>query len=457
MKKIYMDCLSHYYRIASIEDGKLEELVYTEKNEKASVGDIFIGKVNKILPSKIAFIDIGEEHPVFLQLTDNKEKNNALKIKNGQDIIVQIEKEAYNDKRAVATTCISISGKYSVVVFDNSGIGISRKITDDSRRESLRKIAESFNVDGYSIILRTNCEKASDSEIKSEISENLKKLQNIRNKGIYVKAPANLYKDISVTDKTVRDLYSSSEDTIIVNSQVIFEKYLKLGMNVEFYNNDVPMFYNYFIESQIEKLFSKKVWLKSGGYLVIDETEAMTVIDVNSGKAISQASFVKTNKEAAEEIARQIRLRNLGGMIIVDFINTENNNDTQYLSNILREYISKDRVRTKIIGMTELGLMQLTRQKIRKPLSQYVFCMCPYCKGNGRIFSSDVVIEKIKEEVINVITNTDYNKVTISSNKTIIESLKEVFNNLKDFNDTIKFNTIKTVKPDYYLIEKEKI
>ena len=136
MKKIYMDCLSHYYRIASIEDGKLEELVYTEKNEKASVGDIFIGKVNKILPSKIAFIDIGEEHPVFLQLTDNKEKNNALKIKNGQDIIVQIEKEAYNDKRAVATTCISISGKYSVVVFDNSGIGISRKITDDSRFRS---------------------------------------------------------------------------------------------------------------------------------------------------------------------------------------------------------------------------------------------------------------------------------------------------------------------------------
>lgn len=127
MRKIYIDCLSKYYRIALLEDGKLQEIVYTEKDEKASVGDIFVGKIEKVLPSKIAFVNIGEEYPVFLQLTDNKEKNNTFKAKPGQDIIVQIEKEAYNEKRAVATTCVSISGKYSVVVFDNSGIGVSKK------------------------------------------------------------------------------------------------------------------------------------------------------------------------------------------------------------------------------------------------------------------------------------------------------------------------------------------
>ena len=349
MRKIYMDCLSKYYRIALLEDGKLQEIVYTEKDEKASVGDIFVGKIEKVLPSKIAFVNIGEEYPVFLQLTDNKEKNNTFKAKPGQDIIVQIEKEAYNEKRAVATTCVSISGKYSVVVFDNSGIGVSKKITDNDRREALRKIAEPYNVDGYSIILRTNCENTPNDEIEEEISVNLKKLKDIKNKGVYTKAPALLYKDVSVEEKTLRDLYSSEEDLIIVNDRKVYDNILKNGMNVEYYEDNIPMFHNYLIESQIDKLFSKKVWLKSGGYLIIDETEAMTVIDVNSGKAVSQESFIKTNKEAAEEVARQIRLRNISGMIIVDFINTKGENDAQNLSNLLRNYISKDRVKLELL------------------------------------------------------------------------------------------------------------
>ena len=291
-----MDCLSKYYRIALLEDGKLQEVVYTEKDEKASVGDIFVGRIEKILPSKIAFVNIGEKYPVFLQLTDNKEKFNTSKAKTGQDIIVQIEKEAYNEKRAVATTCISISGKYSVVVFDNSGIGVSKKITDTNRRECLRKLAEPFNIDGYSVILRTNCENTSDSDIEKEISTNLEKLKDIRNRGMYTKAPALLYKDVSMAEKTLRDLYSSEEDLIIVNGKKVYEDISKNNMNVEYYEDMIPMFHNYLIESQIDKLFSKKVWLKSGGYLIIDETEAMTVIDVNSGKAVSQESFAITNR-----------------------------------------------------------------------------------------------------------------------------------------------------------------
>lgn len=456
MRKIYMDCLSTYYRIALLEDGKLQEVVYTEKDEKASVGDIFVGKIEKVLPSKIAFVNIGEEYPVFLQLTDNKEKNNTFKAKPGQDIIVQIEKEAYNEKRAVATTCVSISGKYSVVVFDNSGIGVSKKITDNDRREVLRKIAEPYNVDGYSIILRTNCENTSDSEIEEEISVNLKKLKDIKNKGLYTKAPALLYKDVSVTEKTLRDLYSSEEDLIIVNDRKVYDNIFKNGMNVEYYEDNIPMFHNYLIESQIDKLFYKKVWLKSGGYLIIDETEAMTVIDVNSGKAVSQESFIKTNKEAAEEVARQIRLRNISGMIIVDFINTKGENDAQNLSNLLRNYISKDRVKTRIIGMTELGLMQLTRQKIRKPLSKYILCECPYCKGSGKVFLPEMIAEKIKTEIINVFTSTIYNKVTVSSNTAIIKSLKAIFSMSNDYKDNITFNIIETAKADYYLIEKFK-
>ena len=235
-----------------------------------------------------------------------------------------------------------------------------------------------------------------------------------------------LYKDVSVEEKTLRDLYSSEEDLIIVNDRKVYDNILKNGMNVEYYEDNIPMFHNYLIESQIDKLFSKKVWLKSGGYLIIDETEAMTVIDVNSGKAVSQESFIKTNKEAAKEVARQIRLRNISGMIIVDFINTKGENDAQNLSNLLRNYISKDRVKTRIIDMTELGLMQLTRQKIRKPLSKYILCECPYCKGSGKIFLPEMIAEKIKTEIINVFTNTIYNKVTVSSNATIIKSLKAI-------------------------------
>ena len=456
MRKIYIDCLSKYYRIALLEEGKLQEVVYTEKDEKASVGDIFVGRIEKILPSKIAFVNIGEKYPVFLQLTDNKEKFNTSKAKTGQDIIVQIEKEAYNEKRAVATTCISISGKYSVVVFDNSGIGVSKKITDANRRECLRKLAEPFNIDGYSVILRTNCENTSDSDIEKEISTNLEKLKDIRNRGMYTKAPALLYKDVSMAEKTLRDLYSSEEDLIIVNGKIVYEDISKNNMNVEYYEDKIPMFHNYLIESQIDKLFSKKVWLKSGGYLIIDETEAMTVIDVNSGKAVSQESFAKTNREAAEEVARQIRLRNISGMIIVDFINTNGKNDAQNLSNFLRNYISKDRIKTRIIGMTELGLMQLTRQKIRKPLSKYILCECPYCKGSGKIFLPEMIADKIKTEILNIFTNTIYNEVTVSSNASIIKSLKAIFSEYKEYNDNITFNTIETAKADYYLIEKTK-
>lgn len=456
MRKIYMDCLSKYYRIALLEDGKLQEVVYTEKDEKASVGDIFVGRIEKVLPSKIAFVNIGEEYPVFLQLTDNKEKFNTSKSKSGQDIVIQIEKEAYNEKRAVATTCVSISGKYSVVVFDNSGIGVSKKITDNNRRETLKKIAEPYNVDGYSIILRTNCENTCDSVIEEEISVNLKRLKDIRKRGLYTKAPALLYKDVSVAEKTLRDLYSSEEDLIIVNDRNIYEEILKNEMNVEYYEDNIPMFHNYLIESQIDKLFSKKVWLKSGGYLIIDETEAMTVIDVNSGKAVSQESFIKTNKEAAAEVARQIRLRNISGMIIVDFINTNGENDTKNLSNILKSYISKDRVKTRIIGMTELGLMQLTRQKIRKPLSKYILCDCPYCKGTGKIFLPEMIAEKIKTEILNIFTNTIYNKVIVSSNAAIIKNIKDIFSKSKEYKDNITFNIIETARADYYLIEKLK-
>lgn len=452
-----MDCLSRYYRIALMDNGKLQEIVYDDKEEKASIGDIFVGRIEKILPSKIAFVNIGEENPVFLQLTDSKEAENTLGIKQGSDIVVQIEKEAYNDKRAVATTCVSLAGKYSVVVFDNSGIGISRKITDDARREELKKIAEPYNIDGYSIILRTNCENADNAHIEEEISSNLKKLKDIKYRGNYTKSPAILYKDSSLAEKTIRDLYFSDEDTVIVNGKEEYENISSIGVNTEYYNDDIPMFHNFSIESQLDKLFSKKIWLKSGGYLIIDETEAMTVIDVNSGKAISNESFVKTNREAAEEVARQIRLRNLSGMIIVDFINTKGEFDNENLLNLLRGFIAKDRIKTKIIGMTELGLMQLTRQKIRRPISQYIFCECPCCKGMGKVSSPDIIAERIKNEIINIFTATIYNTVTVSSNRNAIKCLKEKLENSEICRKKkIIYNIIDTGRPDYYSIDKSK-
>lgn len=449
-RRIYVDCYSPYYRAALIENGKLTELILQDKENKAMVGDIYVGSVDKILPSGIAFVNIGEDKPVFLQLTENN-------IKNGQEIIVQIIKEAFDEKRAVATINISRAGKYSVAVKDNGEIGVSRKITDNELRDKLRTIAEKYVKSGYSIVMRTGCQNAEITQVENEVREIIKSLELIEEKGRYTKAPAIIYKEVNPLIKAVRDL-CDDECSIVVNDKFEYNKLKEIYENTELYEGKIPLYTEHSIENQIEKLFHKKIWLDCGGYIVIDETEAMAVIDVNSGKSTKVKNSFKINEEAAVEIARQIRLRNLNGMIIIDFINMPDKSDNDKLYKILKGELNKDRIKTHIVGMTELGLMQLTRQKQRKPLSRYIYHKCPMCDGIGMVKNVAHIADNINNIVLNIALSTIYNHICISSNATIIEAITEGLKRIENnYNVKIELKTINTSRFDYYEIDKSRI
>lgn len=441
MKKIYVDCLSHYYRAALVENGVLTELIYQDREDELAVGDIYVGRVERILPSGIAFVNIGRDKPVFLQGSN---------VKNGCEIMIQIEKEAYNEKCAVSTEKISLNGKYAVVIYNDNRIGISKKITDSKKRDELKSLADKFLKNNYGIIMRTNCENADLLEIESEIVSLMSELDLLIEKAKYVKAPYLLKKETDIISKTIRDIITSDCDGVVVNADV------NLDYDTEIYRGSSPIFNYFCIESQIEKLFYRKIWLKSGGYIVIDETEAMTVIDVNSGKAIGEKNYIRVNEEAAKEAARQIRLRNLSGMIIIDFINVDDGNDAIYKT--LKKYLSMDRVKTHIVGMTKLGLMQITRQKKRRALSKYITAPCPVCNGVGYVKSIEFLAETIINEIADIFSSTIYNCVQVASSNAIINELKKTSDKIeKIFNKKIVLKTINTTKFDYYEINKSRI
>ena len=442
----YKNILFGFY----FEDDKLQRLVNL-KNDNV-VGNIYCGYVKDVVKNiNGAFVLFDDNKKGYLSLKDFKNP-----VKQGDKVLVQVSGDKIKTKDYSLTSRISLNSECLVLTVGNTDISVSRKIKDKDIREELKSTLSVKKNDVYGFIIRTNALDFSKEDILKQADDLINQLEDLKKRFAFVTPKAALLKKDYLQD-LISEFKKHGELSIITDVVYIYDT-LKEHNDMVTYNDNskISLCNKYSLETHLNRLLSKKVWLKSGGYLIIDETEAMTVIDVNSGKAVSQESFIKTNKEAAEEVARQIRLRNISGMIIVDFINTKGENDAQNLSNLLRNYISKDRVKTRIIGMTELGLMQLTRQKIRKPLSKYILCECPYCKGSGKIFLPEMIAEKIKTEIINVFTNTIYNKVTVSSNATIIKNLKAIFSMSNNYKDNITFNTIETSKADYYLIEKFK-
>ena len=420
----------------------------------ADTGDIYTGKVEKIINKDFAFVNIGVGEPVFLQINDKSEAENTRNIKQGQDILVQVTKEAFDEKRACVTTCISRAGKYCVVVKDKGRTGISRKIDDNDTRERLKRIADDNTREGYSVVIRTGAKDADEQDIKEEIISLSKELYNIEEKGRYTKAPAIVYREDNPLNIALRDM-ADDECVIVVNDKNAFERLNVSPDKCELYEGDIPIFINYGIEKDIEKLFKRKIWLDCGGYIVIDETEAMNVIDVNSGKSVKTKNILKVNKEAAKEAARQIRLRNLNGMIIIDFINMKNKDDYRELTAYIKGELNKDRVSSHIVGMTELGLMQITREKKRKPLSRYIYHKCPYCDGLGRIKDISYISDNISDEIINIVSSTIYKHIKLYSNSNVIEKIKNSTKLIEErYNCVIELNTIVTSRYDYYEIEK---
>ncbi|MBQ8941652.1 MAG: ribonuclease E/G [Firmicutes bacterium] len=449
MKKLLIDVLSGYIRAALLINGELCEFAAEDRNDEPQAGDIFSGRVMQIVKKQYAFVDIGAEKNGFLQL-------NGRNIQQGQSLVVQVEKPAYDEKGAALTTDISISGRFAAVTTDKNGIGISRKITDDALRQHLKEVVSSALTDGFNAVVRTNAAEADENDIVSEISEIQKFLSDILTKGQFAKPPYCLYRAPREVHRLVRDCLDEA-DELIVNDEEYFNDVSRIFKNTALYTADMPLFMEYGIESAIEKLLQRKVWLDCGGFLIFDYTEAMTVIDVNSGKFTDggdkRKTALKVNIQAAKEIARQLRLRNLSGIIIVDFVNMKNKEDIQLLEDELKKAISSDRLKTVYIGMTELGLGQLTRQKQSVPLHKLFSRPCQNCKGSGITPNFRYISGLIKNKVIYILSQTVFDTAVIKAGRELanyLEHSSDLEETARKYAKNIKIEIIPTAAADYF-------
>lgn len=483
MRNIIMDFTSITIRTALVEDGKLVEVLIDDTINTTSVGNIYAGKVENIF-NQFAFIEIGRKKKSFLQLDDIRQRaiykdingKKKLNINMGQQLVVQVLKDENGGKGASVTTELSFTGKYIVLIKieDNKkgSIFVSKKIEQEDERKRLNKIAIAAMPLGYSIIMRTDCFGINKDNIIKEINNLYSLSQNLISRSVYIKPPALLYSEANIYSNSLKSLLKENIDSIIINSDKELENIKAIAKNyfsnysdkVKLYQGELNIFEEYEIETQIEKILNKKVWLKSGGFIVIEETEACVVIDVNTGKHTAKKNkddiILKNNKEAAKEISRQLRLRNLSGIIIVDFIDMKSESDKQILMSYLHKVFKEDRLGINIVGITDLGLVQLTRKKTRKPLSQYLLSECENCNGIGKTQSIEYIIDRIYKQTYRILKQTIFNFITISLNSKVYKVIKDRnadFKYLEErFNAKIEFKKINTHNLDEFKIEKEK-
>ena len=404
-------------RVGIVEDDRLVEVFWADQDE--SVGNIYKGKVKDVLPGlSCAFIDVGLNKNAFLYVGDvvgpgnRKDRNIAQLLKSGQEIMVQVKKEAFSEKGARVTGDITIPGHLLVLLPFQREVSISRKIIGNQKRNQLRNLIEDNKPDDVGVILRTACVEADSKEIKAELSELLKIWQDIQNRFDQQKAPSLIYEDIDVIERALRDYLDADIRRVIINNLKLKDKvdlFIKkkntpYSLSVQYVEGD--LFEKYGLEKDIRKALRRKVWLKSGGYLIIDVTEAMTVIDVNSGKFTGKDNFEETvyklNLESALEIPRQLRLRSIGGIILIDFIDMQDKNNEENVISILRQELEKDKAHSRIMGMTGLGFLEMTRKKSRYGISEIFTDECMTCHGRGRTINLFALACEVKRKMANM-------------------------------------------------------
>ncbi len=422
-KKIIVNCDNRATRVALLEKGKLVELDIERPLQHRVVGNLYKGTVANVLPGmQAAFIDIGLEKNAFLYVDDiftdwDDESPPPARspieklLRVGEEIMVQVVKEPYGSKGARVTGQITIPGRYLVLVPGADYIGVSRRIESQAERDRLRREVEKLKPEQLGLIVRTVAEGV-ESEVMEQDLKFLVQLWNrISSRFQQKAAPAILYQDLSLTCRIARDLFVEDFSSFLIDNEHEYDKvreivdYISphLKPKVKLYQEAEPIFERYGVEAELEKALARQVWLKSGGYLVFDEAEALTVIDVNTGRYIGRRNLadtiLKTNLEAAEEIARQVRLRDIGGIIIVDFIDMSIEDHRRKVLDKLNASIKNDRTKTYVLGLTNLGLVEMTRKKVRQDLSEYLQQPCPYCGGSGRVLTPLVISTRIEREL----------------------------------------------------------
>jgi ribonuclease G len=498
LKELIVNYTKHETRVALLENGTIVEL-FIERGDEASItGNVYKGRIQRVLPGmQAAFVDIGLDQAAFLYVDDiidqaalemanyfevengtdfTDDLDNGIKpklpspaesfdvnidelIKEGQHVLVQVAKSPIGSKGPRVTTHLSFPGRYIVLMPYVDHIGISRKIVNEVERTRLKELILDVRKNRYGYILRTAGEGINRDRLEKEIAFLTKTWEEVKKRNQIKSASALVYRDLSITFRAVRDLLTDDADKLIIDSASEYEKvqdFLKKYMpdsnfSIELYKEKEPIFDAYNLEADIERALKKRVWLKSGGYIIIEQTEALVAIDVNTGRYVGGHNFdetvLKTNLEAVKEIAYQIRLRNIGGIIIIDFIDMKKELHKERVMAQLAEKMKKDKSQINILPLSELGLAQITRKRTRKNLKKTLNETCFYCGGDGMLLSGKSICHKIYRDLISEANDMMGNKFTVKVHPEIARLLhgeeKHLINSLEK-----KFQKPVAIYPD---------
>ena len=433
--EILINATSYEVRLALVEDGNLSEFHMQRPTEKGLMGNVYKGKVVRVLPGmQAAFIDIGLERTGFLYVDDvcvasgssdynpcivdcvlplNRAQSLHIEdvLSEGQGILVQVSKDPIGTKGARLTCHITLPCRNLVFIPQTDHIGISRKIEDEEVRTRLKTLIEDIRPQGTGFIVRTVAEHATREELEADMEFLMLLWDDIIDRAEHMDAPSVVHEDLDITLRSIRDFFTMDVDNLIIDDAVAHQKLLDhvkifaplLTDKISLYQENTPLFEAHNIEVEISRAIEKKVWLRSGGYIIIESTEALSVIDVNTGRYVGKSdlndTIFKTNLEAAIEIAYQLRLRNIGGIIIIDFIDMENDSHREQLYSTFKEAVKKDKSRNNILKLSEFGLVQMTRKRNSENLHQLMCEPCQYCSGEGMIKSRRTICYDIFRKI----------------------------------------------------------
>ncbi|MGB5082637.1 MAG: ribonuclease G [Burkholderiales bacterium] len=446
---ILINCTPQETRVAVMQAGVPQELHIERAANRGLVGNIYVGRIARVLPGmQSAFVEIGLERAAFLHVADIWEERQGGSgagkpiekiLSEGQPLLVQVMKDPIGTKGARLSTQVSIAGRLVVYLPQDPHIGISQRIEDETERQLLReKLAQLLPADETGgFIIRTVAENATDAELRADI-EYLRKLwQGIRGRAFTSPAPTLLYQDLSLAQRVLRDIAGEGTGRIVVDSRENLQKLQAFAgeytptvlAKLEHYTGERPLFDLFNVEDEIERALARRVELKSGGYLILDQTEAMTTIDVNTGGYVGLRNFddtiFKTNLEAAQVIARQLRLRNLGGIIIVDFIDMQNEHHRAAVLAELGKALARDRTRITVSGFSALGLVEMTRKRTRESLEHVLCEPCAVCGGRGVVKTAKTVCYEVLREILREARQFDAREFRILASQSVIDLFLE--------------------------------
>ncbi|MBW2056941.1 MAG: Rne/Rng family ribonuclease [Deltaproteobacteria bacterium] len=467
--ELIINASPHENRVALLEEGTVVEIQIERKKERSIIGNTYRGRVVKVLPGmQAAFVDIGLDRAAFLYVTDvysniqeyhqmlegGWEEHDGFEFEaggslfdgppqiedlvcEGQELLVQVSREPLGTKGTRVTAHISLPGRYLVVMPTVDHVGVSRRIADQEERRRLRDLVLGIRPPGFGVIVRTASEGAREEELKNDMDLLVRIWETIQRKNETAAAPSLIHSDFSLVLRAIRDLVTADVRRIVTDSEEEYGKIIKFmetymprtRCEVELYREHTPIFDVYGIEPELDRALRRKVWLKSGGYIVIEITEALTAIDVNTGKFVGKRNLentiVKTNLEAAKEIAYQLRLRNIGGIIIIDFIDMEKETNRDMVYNALELALKKDRARSNISKISELGLVEMTRKRTRESLTHLLGEPCSVCDGLGYVKSKATVCYDIFRQIERVSSDAWGKAIVVNASPEVAEMLSD--------------------------------